>query len=163
MPHCCSLICKSFSLTTDVQSASWNSRKVVLVENCCCRPSHWLGSLCRAGSVKFDKRMYFLENDRRYCRTYNNLEASLQKELSFYQQKAKEWAEVHTHVSFFFFFSVKIIHDAIHDVSTSHSIIILSLSYCMGIVGNSVLRLLNSVFREIALCIYITMGNIWFA
>ncbi|KAM9346757.1 E3 ubiquitin-protein ligase RNF216 [Symphorus nematophorus] len=45
------------------------------------------------GSVKFDKRMYFLENDRRYCRTYNNLEASVQKELSFYQQKAKEWAE----------------------------------------------------------------------
>ncbi|KAM7372306.1 hypothetical protein PAMP_009483 [Pampus punctatissimus] len=45
------------------------------------------------GSVKFDKRMYFLENDRRYCRTYSNLEASVQKELSFYQQKAKEWAE----------------------------------------------------------------------
>uniref|UniRef100_UPI003AAFA228 E3 ubiquitin-protein ligase RNF216 n=1 Tax=Centroberyx gerrardi TaxID=166262 RepID=UPI003AAFA228 len=45
------------------------------------------------GSVKFDKRMYFLENDRRYCRTYGTLEASLQKELSFYQQKAKEWAE----------------------------------------------------------------------
>ncbi|CAJ1075874.1 E3 ubiquitin-protein ligase RNF216 [Xyrichtys novacula] len=45
------------------------------------------------GSAKFDKRMYFLENDRRYCRTYNNLEPSLQKELSFYQQKAKEWAE----------------------------------------------------------------------
>ncbi|XP_020506974.2 E3 ubiquitin-protein ligase RNF216 [Labrus bergylta] len=45
------------------------------------------------GSTKFDKRMYFLENDRRYCRTYSNLEASLQKELSFYQQKAKEWAE----------------------------------------------------------------------
>ncbi|XP_029913979.1 E3 ubiquitin-protein ligase RNF216 [Myripristis murdjan] len=45
------------------------------------------------GSVKFDKRMYFLENDRRYCRTYGTLEASVQKELSFYQQKAKEWAE----------------------------------------------------------------------
>ncbi|XP_075999043.1 uncharacterized protein rnf216 [Genypterus blacodes] len=45
------------------------------------------------GSMKFEKRMYFLENDRRYCRTYNNLEASVQKELSFYQQKAKEWAE----------------------------------------------------------------------
>ncbi|XP_068193577.1 E3 ubiquitin-protein ligase RNF216 [Antennarius striatus] len=45
------------------------------------------------GSAKFEKRMYFLENDRRYCRSYNNLEASLQKELSFYQQKAKEWAE----------------------------------------------------------------------
>uniref|UniRef100_A0A665TM66 RING-type domain-containing protein n=1 Tax=Echeneis naucrates TaxID=173247 RepID=A0A665TM66_ECHNA len=37
--------------------------------------------------------MNFLENDRRYCRTYSNLEASVQKELSFYQQKAKEWAE----------------------------------------------------------------------
>ncbi|KAG7471465.1 hypothetical protein JOB18_046404 [Solea senegalensis] len=45
------------------------------------------------GSVKFEKRMYFLENDRRYCRTYSNLEASVQKELTFYQQKAKEWAE----------------------------------------------------------------------
>lgn len=45
------------------------------------------------GSIKFEKRMYFLENDRRYCRTYSNLEASVQKELSFYQQKAKEWAE----------------------------------------------------------------------
>lgn len=45
------------------------------------------------GSVKFDKRMYFLENDRRYCRTYTNLDTSVYKELSFYQQKAKEWAE----------------------------------------------------------------------
>lgn len=52
--------------------------------------------------MKFDKRMYFLENDRRYCRSYNRLEASLQKELSFYQQKAKEWAEVHT--GFFFLY-----------------------------------------------------------
>ncbi|XP_041863412.1 E3 ubiquitin-protein ligase RNF216 isoform X2 [Melanotaenia boesemani] len=45
------------------------------------------------GSVKLDRRMFFLENDRRYCRTYNSLETSVQKELSFYQQKAKEWAE----------------------------------------------------------------------
>lgn len=45
------------------------------------------------GSFKLERRMYFLENDRRYCRTYNNLEGSVQKELSFYQQKAKEWAE----------------------------------------------------------------------
>ncbi|XP_069005711.1 E3 ubiquitin-protein ligase RNF216 [Embiotoca jacksoni] len=45
------------------------------------------------GSLKFERRMYFLENDRRYCRTYSNLEASVQKELMFYQQKAKEWAE----------------------------------------------------------------------
>ncbi|XP_019732955.1 E3 ubiquitin-protein ligase RNF216 [Hippocampus comes] len=45
------------------------------------------------GQVKFEKRMYFLEKGRRYCRTYSNLEASLQKELTFFQQKAKEWAE----------------------------------------------------------------------
>ncbi|KAF6720075.1 E3 ubiquitin-protein ligase RNF216 [Oryzias melastigma] len=45
------------------------------------------------GSLKLDRRMFFLENNRRYCRTYSNLEASVQKELSFYQQKAKEWAE----------------------------------------------------------------------
>ncbi|PWA33247.1 hypothetical protein CCH79_00013687 [Gambusia affinis] len=45
------------------------------------------------GTYRLDRRMYFLENDRRYCRTYNNLEGSVQKELSFYQQKTKEWAE----------------------------------------------------------------------
>lgn len=45
------------------------------------------------GSVKLEKRMFFLEHDRRFFRTYSNLEASVQKELSFYQQKAKEWAE----------------------------------------------------------------------
>ncbi|XP_054606685.2 E3 ubiquitin-protein ligase RNF216 isoform X1 [Nothobranchius furzeri] len=45
------------------------------------------------GLLKLDRRMYFLENDRRYCRMYNNLETSVQKELTFYQQKAKEWAE----------------------------------------------------------------------
>nr|XP_061829993.1 E3 ubiquitin-protein ligase RNF216-like [Nerophis lumbriciformis] len=45
------------------------------------------------GEVKFDKRMYFLENDRRYCRTYSNLDDSLKKEVTFFQQKAKEWAE----------------------------------------------------------------------
>ncbi|KAM3864462.1 E3 ubiquitin-protein ligase RNF216 [Diretmus argenteus] len=44
-------------------------------------------------NMKFEKRMYFLENDRRYCRTYCTLEPSVQKELSFYQQKAKEMAE----------------------------------------------------------------------
>ncbi|TNN51755.1 E3 ubiquitin-protein ligase RNF216 [Liparis tanakae] len=54
----------------------------------CCVDFHF-----ERGSVKFDKKMYFLENDRRYCRTYRSLEASVQKELSFYQQKAKEWAE----------------------------------------------------------------------
>lgn len=90
-----------------IMTLGGNDRKSVVVYNCCWGLSHSLASLCWPGSVKYDKRMYFLENDRRYCRTYNNLEASLQKELSFYQQKAKEWAEVHTH-SFLFF--CKIIH-----------------------------------------------------
>ncbi|XP_077396393.1 E3 ubiquitin-protein ligase RNF216 isoform X2 [Festucalex cinctus] len=45
------------------------------------------------GQVKFEKRMYLLEKGRRYCRTYCKLEPSLQKELTFFQQKAKEWAE----------------------------------------------------------------------
>lgn len=62
--------------------------------------------------------MYFLENDRRYCRTYSNLDATVQKELSFFQQKAKEWAEVHVHV---ILFSVRAIH-VIHTVSLSLSI-----------------------------------------
>ena len=60
---------------------------------------HSLASFSPAGSVKFEKRMYFLESDRRYCRTYNSLEASVQNELSFYKQKAKEWAEVHTQLA----------------------------------------------------------------
>lgn len=69
--------------------------------NCFHKPLETLSNWflpCPPGSVKFDKRMYFLENDRRYCRTYSSLEASVQKELSFYQQKAKEWAEVHTQI-----------------------------------------------------------------
>ncbi|XP_077414655.1 E3 ubiquitin-protein ligase RNF216 [Vanacampus margaritifer] len=45
------------------------------------------------GQLMIDKRMYLLEKGRRYCRTYCRLEASLQKELTFFQQKAKEWAE----------------------------------------------------------------------
>uniref|UniRef100_A0A8C7K9X4 RING-type domain-containing protein n=1 Tax=Oncorhynchus kisutch TaxID=8019 RepID=A0A8C7K9X4_ONCKI len=39
-------------------------------------------------------RMYFLEKNRRGCRTYGAaLDPSLQREISFYQQKAKEHAE----------------------------------------------------------------------
>ncbi|XP_056440923.1 E3 ubiquitin-protein ligase RNF216 [Gadus chalcogrammus] len=45
------------------------------------------------GNVKLEKRMYFLENDRRYFRTYGTLEPSLQAELAFYQRRAKESAE----------------------------------------------------------------------
>ncbi|XP_061702387.1 E3 ubiquitin-protein ligase RNF216 isoform X2 [Syngnathoides biaculeatus] len=54
----------------------------------CCIDFHF-----EHGQVKFEKKMYFLEKGRRYCRTYSNLEPSLQKELTFFQQKAKEWAE----------------------------------------------------------------------
>ncbi|XP_057673035.1 E3 ubiquitin-protein ligase RNF216 isoform X1 [Corythoichthys intestinalis] len=45
------------------------------------------------GQVKFIKRMYFLEKSRRYCKTYRNLKAPIQKELNFFKKKAKEWAE----------------------------------------------------------------------
>ncbi|XP_077590174.1 E3 ubiquitin-protein ligase RNF216 [Stigmatopora nigra] len=45
------------------------------------------------GQVKYDKRMYFLERSRRYCKTQENLKAPIQKELSFFKKKAKEWAE----------------------------------------------------------------------
>lgn len=62
---------------------------------------HGIFPLCATGQVKFEKRMYFLEKGRRYCRTYSNLEASLQKELTFFQQKAKEWAEVFPHTLVF--------------------------------------------------------------
>ncbi|KAK6312637.1 hypothetical protein J4Q44_G00183010 [Coregonus suidteri] len=45
-------------------------------------------------SVKLEKRMYFLEKNRRGCRTYGAaLDQSLQREITFYQQKAKEHAE----------------------------------------------------------------------
>ncbi|XP_056263272.1 E3 ubiquitin-protein ligase RNF216 [Pseudoliparis swirei] len=54
----------------------------------CCVDFHF-----ERGSVKFEKKMYFLVNDRCNCKTDMILEASLQKELSFYLQKAKEWAE----------------------------------------------------------------------
>ncbi|CAL1588793.1 unnamed protein product [Knipowitschia caucasica] len=54
---------------------------------------HFIDFHFEHGSVKLEKRMYYLEQDRRFCRTYINLEPSVQKELSFYQQKAKEWAE----------------------------------------------------------------------
>lgn len=65
-------------------------------DKCSADQPHLLICPCPTGSLKYEKRMFFLENDRRYCRTYSNLEASVQKELSFYQQKAKEWAEVQT-------------------------------------------------------------------
>ncbi|XP_018594018.1 E3 ubiquitin-protein ligase RNF216 [Scleropages formosus] len=47
------------------------------------------------GSTKMEKRMFFLENKRRYWRSYDMkaLHPSLQNEIKFYEQKAKEMAE----------------------------------------------------------------------
>ncbi|XP_023670698.2 E3 ubiquitin-protein ligase RNF216 [Paramormyrops kingsleyae] len=47
------------------------------------------------GSTKLERRMFFLENKRRYWRSYDkkSLHPSLQKEIKFYEQKAKEMAE----------------------------------------------------------------------
>lgn len=46
--------------------------------------------------------MYFLEKNRRWSRSNETtLEASLVKELQFYEQKAKEMAEV-SHMAHFF-------------------------------------------------------------
>lgn len=72
--------------------------------------------------MKFDKRMFFLENDRRYCRMYpdNTLDASLQKEISFYQQKAKEWAEVPT--ACFGFFVVQKLESVFYFSISLHSV-----------------------------------------
>ncbi|KAJ8413490.1 hypothetical protein AAFF_G00079970 [Aldrovandia affinis] len=47
------------------------------------------------GSTKLEKRMFFLENKRRYWRSYawKSLPGSLQSEVTFYEQKVKELAE----------------------------------------------------------------------
>ncbi|MCJ8746433.1 hypothetical protein PDJAM_G00141700 [Pangasius djambal] len=46
------------------------------------------------GSFKLERKMYFLEKNRRWCRSFDMpLEPSLMKELQFYEQKAKEMAE----------------------------------------------------------------------
>ncbi|XP_072532446.1 E3 ubiquitin-protein ligase RNF216 [Salminus brasiliensis] len=46
------------------------------------------------GSFKLERKMYFLEKNRRWCRSSDTaLEPSLMKELQFYEQKAKEMAE----------------------------------------------------------------------
>ncbi|KAG7491944.1 hypothetical protein MATL_G00009370 [Megalops atlanticus] len=47
------------------------------------------------GSTKLEKRMFFLENKRRYWRSYNwkSLPPALQREVRFYEQKMKEMAE----------------------------------------------------------------------
>ncbi|XP_006889681.1 PREDICTED: E3 ubiquitin-protein ligase RNF216 isoform X1 [Elephantulus edwardii] len=47
------------------------------------------------GDVKIEKRMFFLENKRRHCRSYERhaLLPAVQQEQEFYEQKVKEMAE----------------------------------------------------------------------
>ncbi|XP_028611904.1 E3 ubiquitin-protein ligase RNF216 isoform X3 [Grammomys surdaster] len=47
------------------------------------------------GNVKIEKRMFFLENKRRHCRSYDQqaLLPAVQQEQEFYEQKMKEMAE----------------------------------------------------------------------
>eukprot|EP00071_Canis_lupus_P020914 XP_013969784.1 E3 ubiquitin-protein ligase RNF216 isoform X2 [Canis lupus familiaris] len=47
------------------------------------------------GDIKIEKRMFFLENKRRHCRSYDRraLLPAVQQEQEFYEQKIKEMAE----------------------------------------------------------------------
>ncbi|KAM5213689.1 E3 ubiquitin-protein ligase RNF216 isoform 5-T7 [Hipposideros larvatus] len=47
------------------------------------------------GDIKIEKRMFFLENKRRHCRSYDRrtLLPAVQQEQEFYEQKTKEMAE----------------------------------------------------------------------
>ncbi|XP_076779687.1 E3 ubiquitin-protein ligase RNF216 isoform X3 [Arvicanthis niloticus] len=47
------------------------------------------------GNIKIEKRMFFLENKRRHCRSYDQqaLLPAVQQEQEFYEQKMKEMAE----------------------------------------------------------------------
>ncbi|XP_007646993.1 E3 ubiquitin-protein ligase RNF216 isoform X2 [Cricetulus griseus] len=47
------------------------------------------------GNIKIEKRMFFLENKRRHCRSYDQqaLLPAVQQEQEFYDQKVKEMAE----------------------------------------------------------------------
>ncbi|XP_005879012.1 PREDICTED: E3 ubiquitin-protein ligase RNF216 isoform X2 [Myotis brandtii] len=47
------------------------------------------------GDIKIEKRMFFLENKRRHCRSYDrrSLHPAVQQEQEFYEQKVKEMAE----------------------------------------------------------------------
>ncbi|KAM8825562.1 E3 ubiquitin-protein ligase RNF216 isoform 1-T2 [Synchiropus picturatus] len=81
-------LCEALKKWQDSGTPSGKRRRSRSSTKCCYIDFHF-----EQGLVKFQKRMHFLENDRRYYRTYNNLESSVQKEVSFFQQKTKEWAE----------------------------------------------------------------------
>ncbi|KAK6312638.1 hypothetical protein J4Q44_G00183020 [Coregonus suidteri] len=81
-------LCEAVKQLQDSESLEKRKRRRHTGERC------YIDFKFQHGSVKLEKRMYFLEKNRRGCRTYGAaLDQSLQREITFYQQKAKEHAE----------------------------------------------------------------------
>ncbi|XP_052366092.1 uncharacterized protein rnf216 isoform X2 [Oncorhynchus keta] len=81
-------LCEAVKQFQDSESLEKRRRRRQTAERC------YIDFKYQHGSVKLERRMYFLEKNRRGCRTYGAaLDPSLQREISFYQQKAKEHAE----------------------------------------------------------------------
>lgn len=85
-----------------VRGEEWGTPQEVPVGPGCRGPAvlngrlHGLCHLCLPGDIKIEKRMFFLENKRRHCRSYDRraLLPAVQQEQEFYEQKVKEMAEV---------------------------------------------------------------------
>ncbi|XP_036828202.1 proline-rich protein 36 isoform X2 [Oncorhynchus mykiss] len=81
-------LCEAVKQFQDSESLEKRRRRRQTAERC------YIDFKYQHGSVKLERRMYFLEKNRRGCRTYGAaLDPSLQREITFYQQKAKEHAE----------------------------------------------------------------------
>ncbi|KAL0992516.1 hypothetical protein UPYG_G00094390 [Umbra pygmaea] len=81
-------LCEALKQLQDSESLEKRKRRRDSTERC------YIDFMFQHGSVKLERRMYFLEKNRRSCRTYRTvLDPSLQREITFYQQKAKEHAE----------------------------------------------------------------------
>ncbi|XP_055769689.1 arginine-glutamic acid dipeptide repeats protein-like isoform X2 [Salvelinus fontinalis] len=81
-------LCEAVKQFQDSESLEKRRRRRHTAERC------YIDFKYQHGSVKLERRMYFLEKNRRGCRTYGAaLDPSLHREITFYQQKAKEHAE----------------------------------------------------------------------
>uniref|UniRef100_A0A3P8Y582 RING-type domain-containing protein n=1 Tax=Esox lucius TaxID=8010 RepID=A0A3P8Y582_ESOLU len=81
-------LCEALKQLHDSESLEKRKRRRDSIERC------YIDFKFQHGSVKLERRMYFLEKNRRGGRTYGAaLDPSLQREITFYQQKAKERAE----------------------------------------------------------------------
>ncbi|XP_045572048.1 E3 ubiquitin-protein ligase RNF216 [Salmo salar] len=81
-------LCEAVKQFQDSESLEKRRRRRHTAERC------YIDFKYQHGSLKLERRMYFLEKNRRGCRTYGAaLDPSLQREITFYQQKAKEHAE----------------------------------------------------------------------